>query len=140
MISRLLCCCVRDNENELVGSRLIKLDIGPDTDMPSVLSVVVVIRRPIGILRYGPRNVVSPESFRIVVCTDLRKILSVHGVVNMTRSGRISGIFLRIDTIDATYKSLKITVLGVFRVGEIITLKMAKWLLHSYLQVALNVS
>lgn len=39
----------------------------------------------------------------------------------------------------ATYKSLKIIVLGVFRVGKIATLKMAKWLLHSYLQVALNV-
>lgn len=39
----------------------------------------------------------------------------------------------------ATYKSLKITVLGVFRVGETTTLKMAKWLLHSHLRVALNV-
>lgn len=39
-----------------------------------------------------------------------------------------------------TYKSLKITVLDVFRVGETTTLKMAKWLLHSYLQVAQNVS
>lgn len=39
----------------------------------------------------------------------------------------------------ATYKSLKITILGVFRVGKITTLKMAKWLLHSYLRVALNV-
>lgn len=41
--------------------------------------------------------------------------------------------------IGATYKSLKIIVLGVFRVGKTTTLKMAKWLLHSYLQVALNV-
>ena len=40
---------------------------------------------------------------------------------------------------DATYKSLKITILGVFRVGKITTLKMAKCLLHRYLQVALNV-
>ena len=39
-------------------------------------------------------------------------------------------------SLGATYKSLKIIVLGVFRVGRITTLKMAKWLLHSYLQVA----
>lgn len=43
------------------------------------------------------------------------------------------------ERLGATYKSLKITILGVFRVGKITTLKMAKWLLHSYLQVALNV-
>lgn len=43
------------------------------------------------------------------------------------------------ETLGATYKSLKIIVLGVFRVGKTTTLKMAKWLLHSYLQVALNV-
>ena len=41
--------------------------------------------------------------------------------------------------IGATYKSLKITILAIFRVGETTTLKMAKWLLHSYLRVALNV-
>ena len=44
-----------------------------------------------------------------------------------------------LDTHDATRKSLIMTALGVFRVGKITTLKMAKWLLHSYLQVALNV-
>lgn len=43
------------------------------------------------------------------------------------------------ERLGATYKSLKITILGVFRVGKITTLKMAKWLLHSYLQVAINV-
>ena len=43
------------------------------------------------------------------------------------------------ERLGATYKLLKITILGVFRVGKITTLKMAKWLLHSYLQVALNV-
>lgn len=40
--------------------------------------------------------------------------------------------------VGATCKPLKITVLGVFRVGKTTTLKMAKWLLHGYLQVALN--
>lgn len=43
-------------------------------------------------------------------------------------------------SLGAPCKLFKITVLGVFRVGKTITLKMAKWLLHSYLQVALNVS
>lgn len=42
--------------------------------------------------------------------------------------------------VGAPCKLLKITVLGVLRVGKTTTLKMAKWLLHSYLQVALNVS
>lgn len=40
------------------------------------------------------------------------------------------------ERLGATYKSLKITILGVFGVGKTTTLKMAKWLLHSYLQVA----
>lgn len=39
-------------------------------------------------------------------------------------------------SLGATYKSLKIIVLSVFRVGETTTLKMAKWLLHNYLHVA----
>lgn len=43
------------------------------------------------------------------------------------------------ERLGATYKSLKIIVLGVFRVGKITILKIAKWLLHSYLRVALNV-
>lgn len=43
------------------------------------------------------------------------------------------------EGLGAPCKLLKIIVLGVFRVDKTATLKMAKWLLHSYLQVALNV-
>ncbi len=43
-------------------------------------------------------------------------------------------------TYDATRKSLIITTLGIFRVGIFATLKMAKQLSHSDLQVTLHVS
>lgn len=49
-------------------------------------------------------------------------------------------VYLNNKQLGATCKLLKITVLSVFRVGKTTTLKMAKWLLYSYLQVALNIS
>lgn len=45
-----------------------------------------------------------------------------------------------LDTHDATRKSLIITALSIFRVGIFTTLKMAKQLSLSYLQVTLRVS
>ena len=44
-----------------------------------------------------------------------------------------------LDTHDATRKSLIMTVLGVFRVGIFVTLKMVKQLSLSDLQIALHV-